>query len=100
MLGLMALNPLNQTDVVFFIVIAAIIALCVAVYFLIPIFNKKQYKELRDNLKNREVAFKSNIHRTDGSSAVVEKDDLAEEQIPAEPELTDDLPIDPQNEEE
>ena len=67
MIGLLALNSLKQVDIIFFIVLGAIIALCVIVYFLIPVFNKKQYKEQRDNLKKREVAFKSNIQRTDGS---------------------------------
>lgn len=68
MLSLKALNAfaLNPTDIVFFIVIAAIIVLCVVVYFLIPVFNKKQYQEQRENLKKREVAFKTNIKRTDG----------------------------------
>ncbi len=73
MLGLLALNPLNQTDIIFFIVLAAIVAVCVGVYFLIPVFNKKQYKELRDNLAKREAAFKSNVQRTDGSAAVVQE---------------------------
>ncbi len=70
MLGLLALNPLNKTDIIFFVVIAAIIVLCIGVYFLIPVINKKQYKEMRENLKKREVAFKSNVQRTDGSPAV------------------------------
>ena len=67
MFGLLALNSLKQVDIIFFIVLGAIIALCVIVYFLIPVFNKKQYKEQRDNLKKREVAFKSNVQRTDGA---------------------------------
>ncbi len=72
MLGLLALNKLTATDKVFFIVLAAIIAVAIAIYFLIPLFNKKQYKEQRDNLKKREVAFKSNIRRTDGSVVIDE----------------------------
>ena len=54
---LAALNPLRSVDIVFFVVIAAIIVLVVAVYFLIPVINRKQYKEMRENLNKREVAF-------------------------------------------
>lgn len=66
MLGLLALNPLGSVDIIFFVVIGALIALAVAIYFLIPVFNKKQYKEQRENLKKREASFKANIQRTDG----------------------------------
>lgn len=66
MLGLLALNPLGSVDIIFFVVIGALIALAVAIYFLIPVFNKKQYKEQRENLKKRETSFKANIQRTDG----------------------------------
>lgn len=82
MLGLLALNTLSSTDTVFFIVLAVIVALVVAVYFLIPVFNKKQYKEQRENLKKREIAFKSNIQRTDGKTSVVE--DVVEQETPQE----------------
>ncbi len=68
--ALLELNPLKSTDIIFFIVLAAIVVLCVIVYFLIPVFNKKQYREQRENLKKREVAFKSNIQRTDGTTSV------------------------------
>ena len=57
----LCLNKLGMVDTVFFIVCALIIVLIVAVYFLIPVFNKKLYKEQRDNLHKREVAFKSNL---------------------------------------
>ncbi len=69
MLSLKALDSLalKPTDIIFFIVLASIVVLCVVVYFLIPVFNKKQYQEQRENLKKREVAFKSNIQRTDGA---------------------------------
>lgn len=56
-----ALNKLSEVDQAFFIVCAVIIALIVAVYFLIPVFNKKLYREQRDNLHKREAAFKSNL---------------------------------------
>ena len=78
MLRLLALNPLQTVDKWFFIVCAAIIAIIVIVYFLIPVFNKKQYKEQRDNLKKREIAFKSNVQRTDGM--------VATQDVPAEPQ--------------
>lgn len=56
----MFINGLKGVDVVFFVVCAALIAIAVGIYFLIPVINKKQYKEQRDNLRKREEAFKSN----------------------------------------
>lgn len=103
MLNLLALNPLNQTDIIFFIVLAVIIALCVGVYFLIPIINKKQYQELRDNLKNREAAFKSNIQRADGPSSDADEDGSSGGQASPEADLnlSETAPVEPpQNEEE
>ena len=61
MLGLLALNSIGAWDIGFFVACGLIIAAIVAVYFLIPIINKKQYQEQRDNLKKREVAFKANM---------------------------------------
>ncbi len=84
MTGLLALNSLKQVDIIFFIVLGAIIALCVIVYFLIPVFNKKQYKEQRENLKKREVAFKSNVQRTDGAPTTEEPSAEGAEQEGAE----------------
>lgn len=55
-----ALNELKTVDIVFFIVCAALIAAIVGVYFLIPVLNKKQYEEQRENLRKREEAFKVN----------------------------------------
>ncbi len=81
MTELLALNSLKQVDIIFFIALGAVIALCVIFYFLIPVFNKKQYREQRENLKKREVAFKSNIKRTDGSPTAEEP---AEEKEAAE----------------
>lgn len=57
---LMFINQLKVVDIVFFIVCVAIVAIGVGIYFLIPVFNKKQYQEQRDNLRKREEAFKSN----------------------------------------
>lgn len=56
-----ALNKISNVDKAFFIICAVIIALIIAVYFLIPVFNKKLYQEQRDNLHKREAAFKSNL---------------------------------------
>ena len=56
-------SPLPEVDLWFFIICAAIVVAIVAIYFLIPVFNKKKYKEQRDNLAKREAAFKAN--RTD-----------------------------------
>ena len=39
MINMLALNSLKQVDIIFFIVLGAVIALCVIVYFLIPVFN-------------------------------------------------------------
>lgn len=62
--NLLLLNGLKSVDVGFFIGCAVVIALIVAVYFLIPVFNKKQYEEQRENLRKRENAFKSNKQTT------------------------------------
>ncbi|MDE7295782.1 MAG: hypothetical protein K2N84_00810 [Clostridia bacterium] len=71
-----ALNQLKRVDKAFFIICAVIIVLIVAVYFLIPVFNKKLYKEQRDNLKKREAAFKSNLQGSQPS----EPEEAQEEQ--------------------
>ena len=76
MFKLLALNALKDTDIIFFVALAAIVVLAVAIYFLIPVFNRKQYREQRDNLKKREVAFKSNLQ----SNGV----DLHAEELPSE----------------
>ncbi len=52
------LNALGPVDTMFFLVCLGIIVLIVAIYFLIPIFNKSQYEERRENLRKREAAFK------------------------------------------
>ncbi|MCH5156388.1 MAG: hypothetical protein J1G02_00755 [Clostridiales bacterium] len=53
-------NSLPGWDIGFFIVCGVAVALIVGIYFLIPVINKKQYQEQRDNLKKREIAFKAN----------------------------------------
>ena len=67
---------LKDIDKVFFIVIAVIVAVAVAIYFLIPVFNKKQYQERRDNLRMREEKLKANApNMFAASNAAVEQVD-------------------------
>lgn len=73
--NLLLLNKLGSVDIGFFVGCAVAIVLIVGIYFLIPVFNKKQYQEQRDNLKKREDAFKSN-RRT----LVMDKSGLSEEE--------------------
>lgn len=83
MLSLLAeLNQLPTVDIVLFAVLGGLIALCVAIYFLIPVINKKQYQEMRDNLKKREVAFKSNLKAADPSegAAIASVEDLGDKE--------------------
>ena len=75
---LAALNKLRSVDVMLFCIIGGIIALCVLIYFLIPVINKKQYQEMRDNLKRREVAF--NAAKQSGETA----DEVVEEEQPSQ----------------
>ena len=77
MLKLLALNTLTSTDRVFFIILALIVVIIIAIYFLIPVFNKKQYQEQRENLKKREEAFKTNaqIQPTEQPAKSVETTD-------------------------
>ena len=76
MLQLLAeLNKLGPIDIGFFVACALIVVAIVVIYFLIPVFNKKQYQEQRDNLKKREVAFKANLNATDATNTA---DDASE----------------------
>ncbi len=78
MVNLLAINSLGSVDIIFFVVIAVLIALAVGIYFLIPVLNKKQYQEQRDNLHKREEAFNASVKSTTTS----EDGDVTEE--PAE----------------
>ena len=69
------LNPLKSQDIVFFVVCGAIIVVIIAVWLLIPVFNKRQYKEQRDSLRQREAIFRSLSHTT--TEPIV--DDMKEE---------------------
>lgn len=81
-----ALNKLKSVDIGFFIACAVIIVLIVAVYFLIPVFNKKFYQEQRDNLHKREAAFKSNLQNTQSADTIKEVDADTEKELGAETE--------------
>lgn len=59
------LNKLSTTDIIFFVSLAVIIGLCVLIYFLIPVFNRKQYQEQIDNLHAREKAFNAGRAKRD-----------------------------------
>ena len=72
------LNKLGKVDIIFFVSIAAIIVLIVAVYFLIPVFNKKQYAEQRENLRKREKSFKANLNIKE--EPVITKEETLEEE--------------------
>lgn len=50
---------LGKVDLILLIIILAIIAVGVGIYFLIPVINRKQYQQMRENLKKREASFKS-----------------------------------------
>ncbi len=63
------LNKLGGTDIAFFIICAVLIVVAVGVYFLIPVINKKQYQEQRDNLRKREEAFKVNKKQNNSEEA-------------------------------
>lgn len=53
-------NKLGKVDTTFFLIVLGAIVVCVGIYFLIPVFNRRQYREARENLQKREEAFRSN----------------------------------------
>ena len=56
----MILLELPAVDVIFFTFLLVLVLIAVALYFLIPVFNKKKYKQARDEYKAREEAFRKN----------------------------------------
>ena len=85
------LNKIGKIDTIFFLSILAIILIIVGIYFLIPVFNKKQYAEQRENLRKREKSFKANLQHSE-EPVVVEKttaDEPQEEKEEIETETTD-----------
>lgn len=86
---LFADTTLPKVDIWFFAICAAIIAAIIGIYYLIPVLNKKQYREQRENLKKREVAFKANQQTAEQvaeSTATVACEEQAVEEVvePAE----------------
>lgn len=75
---LMSANQLKSTDIIFFVCCAVAVALAVAIYFLIPVINRKQYQEQRDNLAKREEAFKANKKAATIASDAQEGDNLSD----------------------
>ena len=51
------LQKLGKVDRRFFLICGIIIAVIVAVYFLIPVIRREQYEMQRNNLREREKAF-------------------------------------------
>lgn len=100
MLDLLALNPLKPTDIIFFIVLAVIVALCIGFYFLIPVINKKQYREMRDNLRKREAAFRSNVQYAENDPPASEPSDEGEAVQEEDEALPYGMPTDPTEHEE
>ncbi len=47
-------------DWLFLIIVCVIIAVCVGLYFIVPILNHKKYEQQRGDLKKREETFKAN----------------------------------------
>ena len=54
------MNGLQRVDIIFFSAIAGIIIIAILAYFLAPVFNKKKYKEAREQYRAREEAFHKN----------------------------------------
>ena len=73
-------NELKTPDIIFFVSLIVIAAICVAIYFLIPVFNKKVYEERRANLKKREETFRKNLKSLKAESVVVETEEISEEE--------------------
>lgn len=79
MSGLLLLNGLKSVDIGFFIGCGVAIALIIAIYYLIPVFNKKQYEEQRENLRKREAAFRANK-----GEAIADSEEVVEEVVEEE----------------
>ena len=73
------ISDLKQPDIIFFVSLIVIAVVCVAIYFLIPVFNKKVYEERRANLKKREETFRKNLKSLQAESVVVETKEASEE---------------------
>ena len=71
---LFLLNSLGKVDRRFFLICGIIIAVIVAVYFLIPVFRREQYETQRENLRERERAFYANKKASDADSENIQVD--------------------------
>ena len=71
---------LPKVDIWFFIICALIVVAIVAIYYLIPVFNKEKYENQRANLEKREAAFKANHAHKD--------EEATSETAPAEENVT------------
>ena len=74
-------SSLPSVDVWFFIICALIVVAIVAVYYLIPVFNKKKYQEQRDNLAKREAAFKANRTDYNGQKTAQSTEQASEKEL-------------------
>ena len=54
------LHGFKTVDIWFFVICGIIIGLIVIIYFLIPVFKRKQFAEARKNLARRETLFRRN----------------------------------------
>lgn len=70
------LNKIGKIDLIFFLSILAIILVIVGFYFLIPVFNKKQYAEQRENLRKREKSFKANLQHKEEPVVIEEPQEV------------------------
>ncbi|MBR3864956.1 MAG: hypothetical protein IKJ19_07605 [Clostridia bacterium] len=77
MLNALLLNSLGRVDRNFFLICGIIIAVIVAVYFLIPVFRREQYETQRNNLRERESAFNAAKKARDTESVSDDTVDLS-----------------------
>ena len=80
----MMLFTVTTPDLIFFIVLLAIVLVFLGVYLLTPIVKRKQFAEARANLKKREETFRANLKKLNSeqnqtTEAPVEEVDEIEE---------------------
>ena len=73
------LHGLKTADIWFFVICAIAVAVIVIIYFLIPVFKRKQFAEARKNLARREILFKQNQKKTQAEEISVDEEALVEE---------------------
>lgn len=67
----------SMPDLIFFIILLAIIGTFVLVYFLTPIIKRKKFEEARANLRKREETFKANLKRLNTTDTDVNTEEEA-----------------------